>query len=41
MVLKKGEKRVLPNVGKDLCDLWDYENNVEKNGYSISLWKSL
>ena len=28
---KKGKKkRVLPNVGKDLCDWWDYENTVEK-----------
>ena len=38
---KKGKKRVPPNVGKDLCNWWDYENNVEKNGYSISLWKNL
>ena len=27
---KKGKKRVLPNVGKDLCNWWDYEKNIEK-----------
>ena len=37
---QKGKKRVLPNVGKDLCNWWDYEKNIEKNGYSILLWKS-
>ena len=36
---KKGKKRVPTNVGKDLCDWWDYENNVEKMALVSCFWR--